>query len=343
MNVQHSDPVLRRKVAPKPAAETEQERGQTSGPAQLIARGFARAVSGAGPMIAENGRVARGRASLDEMLDQIAPESFVALVGDDDALPGIAVITQLGFASVIEAMTIGRFSQTAPTPRRATGTDSSLLADLLGQTFADLPASDPAASLRFRRPVPDHRLLPVLLEDVAYDLVTLDIDLIAGDHTRELTLTLCLPQSGGANVDDGDPVTGGDAATQWSAALQASVMNAPANLRAELGRVKLPLAEVLELGEGSTLVLPLTNLEEVRLVALDGVEMGQGRLGQARGMRAVRLVATPGQSIEPKMMSEAMPSNPGAVTSSAARAEGHSRGAEQVTQLPTPAATAIVE
>jgi flagellar motor switch protein FliM len=78
--------------------------------------------------------------------------------------------------------------------------------------------------------------------------------------------------------------------------LETAVMRAPASLRAELGRLTLPLSEVLDLGVGGALTLPLSALEEVRLTALDGTEQAVGRLGQSRGMRAIRLTALPSTS-----------------------------------------------
>jgi flagellar motor switch protein FliM len=95
----------------------------------------------------------------------------------------------------------------------------------------------------------------------------------------------------------------------WDQSLSASVMRAPASLRAELGRVTMPLSKVLELGVGGALTLPLSALEEVQLAALDGTVQAVGRLGQSRGMRAVRLTSWPnGKTPNPIMSEMAAPS-----------------------------------
>lgn len=284
------DPVLRRKIvrrAPDPQAAAP----AVSGPAREIVRGFARAVSEHAQLVAEGGARVHGRFSLAELLDSIDPDAFVGLLSPGS---GVAVIDQSGFSALIEAMTIGRLASRAPVSRRATPTDAALLAEVVNAMLAAQPGGDPAQPQTLRRPVPDHRLLPVLLEDGVYDRVSLDVTLVSGTVRRPARVTVALPVSAGQESS----VPTGAAATpapvdDWAHRLEASVMTAPASLRAELGRLTLPLSEVLTLGEGSALTLPLSALEEIRMVALDGTVHAVGRLGQARGMRAVRLTSWP--------------------------------------------------
>ncbi len=291
MTVHDRDPVLRRKLTPRmppPAAESD----SASGPAQGLARAFGRAISAAAPLVAEEPERQLRQATLPELLDSIDPEAFVTLLGPSPSGTALALVDQPGFATIIEALTIGRLGTRPPGPRRATPTDAALLTDVLNAAFAALGAEDPVGLLRCTRPVPDHRLLPILLEDVSYDLVALTATLVAGAVARPLRLMLALPRAEiVADLAEETPAEKGKA---WSEALEEAVMRAPASLRAELGRVTMPLAEVLELGVGGALILPLSNLEEVRLVALDGTPQAIGRLGQSRGMRAIRLTGWPG-------------------------------------------------
>lgn len=66
-------------------------------------------------------------------------------------------------------------------------------------------------------------------------------------------------------------------------------MQVEAQLEAVIARVKLPLGQVTSLREGDLLPLPLAALDRVGLDSSSGQTVGQGRLGQNRGMRAVRL------------------------------------------------------
>lgn len=296
------DPVLRRKLTRRPPP-TPIEVVDT-GPAAALVRAFARSLSANTALVAEDAVLHRKSASLAELLDTIEPDAFVITLVDG-AQVGLALLDQTGFSTLIEAMTVGRLSSRASDPRRATATDATLLAGIIDTSLGELGAGDPATRWRSARPVPDHRLLGILLDDGDFDLIAVTAQLVAGDVSRPARLMLALPRDPAS--PEVDLPAAKTAQQGWSNALEASVLAAPASLRAELGRVTLPLAEVLQLGVGSSLVLPLSNLEEVQLVALDGSPQGMGRLGQSRGMRAIRLTQIPGAARPDPVMQDAAP------------------------------------
>lgn len=296
---QTRDPVLRRKIAPRSRDPDEPPVAQRpDGPARDIARSFARSVSLAAPLVAENGQRSVARLSLAELLDAQDPDSFFGLArGGFDAPPGLIVMDQAGFVALVEAMTVGRLSARAPAPRRATATDAALVSSVIDAALSALEPDDPDSTLRIDRHVADPRLLPVLLEDTRYVRVSLSVGLVSGDLERRAQLQIAFPvamvSQAAAPPQRDDPAKAAPD-TGWSEALERAVLRAPASLRAELGRVTMPLSEVMTLGVGGALTLPLSVLEEVRLVSLDGTEQAVGRLGQSRGMRAIRLTAMPG-------------------------------------------------
>lgn len=299
MALDRHEPFLRRKVTPKPPVA---EAPVDAGPAAGLVRAVSRILSASTPLMAEEAGLHRKIASLPELLDAIEPDAFVATLSGGSAT-GLAVIDLSGFSALVEAMTIGRLATRAPAPRRATSTDSALLTGFLDTVLSDL-GGDPAGLRRCGRAVPDHRLIGVLLEDGGFDLVALTARLACGPVSRPMRLMLALPRGTAeiAATRDAEP-----AAPPWTAALEAAVMAAPASLRAELGRITLPLAEVLELGVGSALVLPLSALEDIQLVALDGSAQASGRLGQSRGNRAIRLTRLAGDRPPSPPMQDAMP------------------------------------
>lgn len=308
MNVETRDPLIRRKLAPRrPELDASNDSLVPQGPAGSIVRSFSRAITRAAPLIAERGRPSWSKVSQAELLDQIDPAAFVGLLCAPDSPPGLAIMSATGFSAIIEAMTIGVFATHTQTPRRPTATDSSLLSEVLNAALSGLGADDIASSYTVDRPVPDHRLLPVLLDDVRFDIVSLQITLVSGETERELELQLCFPVCAGQHPSEGGQAETAQTSDPWEAALEASVLAAQVRLRAELGRVTMPLAQVMELGTGAQVMLPLSNLEDVRLVALDGQEHAVGRLGQTRGMRAMRVISTHGT---PAAMAEMTPAHP---------------------------------
>lgn len=298
MPLDRHEPLLRRKVTPKPPAAPAPV---DSGPASGLVRAVSRILSSATPLMAEDTSLHRKSASLPELLDAIEPDAFVVTLSGAGAT-GLAVIDLSAFSALVEAMTIGRLATRAPAPRRATATDSSLLATFLDSVLADL-GDDPAGLLRCGRPVPDHRLIGVLLEDGDFDLVALTARLVCGAVSRPARVMLALPRGNGVPR----PAESVPEGPTWASALEAAVMAAPASLRAELGRLTLPLAEVLDLGVGSALTLPLSALEDIQLVALDGSVQASGRLGQSRGNRAVRLTRLAGDRPPNPPMQDAQP------------------------------------
>ena len=303
MDQKHGNPVLRRKLGPRPdAAAPRKAEG-----ARHLSRGLARAVSRIPGVVGSCPEPARRSASLPELLDLIDSESFVALIADPGGDLGLAVFDPVATVALVEALTIGRLSRTPPPGRRATPTDAQLLSEVIDTALADHdaqagPEDGHRASFRFQRFPTDYRLLELVLEAPRFDLIVQPLALLGEDVRRDGQFLLALPQPASADAQGATPpatgrrapITGrGDA---WSRALEAQVLAAPAQLNAVLGRVKMPLSEVMGLGVGSRVILPLSNLEEVELEALDGELLGSGRLGQFRTMRAVRLLTLGGHA-----------------------------------------------
>lgn len=299
------DSVLRRKLVPRPAepmfAFSAPEPQAPGG--RLLPRSFIRAASKVADLVVQASVRSSRPTSLAELIEMPEGDGFTALLSDGDGPPGLVIFDPGAFSSVIEAMTIGRLAPKPPASRRATTTDAALMGDLVDAVLAEVdanpdPADDFSAGFRLSGLVEDLRLLDVMLEDVPYALSVLDIDILSNGVGRKGQFTLALPQPAPDLPDlmasdlsfDDAPVFD----DSWKDALEASVMAAPTVLGAVLGRVRLPLSEALKLGVDSRLMLPLSQLEEVQLESLDRTTLALGRLGQYRGMRALRLTVLPG-------------------------------------------------
>jgi flagellar motor switch protein FliM len=77
----------------------------------------------------------------------------------------------------------------------------------------------------------------------------------------------------------------------FAAALAEQVTSAECALNAVLSRVSVPLSRIMGLKVGDVLALPAAQLDRVMFEGLDGRALDEGKLGQNRGMRALRLGA----------------------------------------------------
>ena len=66
-------------------------------------------------------------------------------------------------------------------------------------------------------------------------------------------------------------------------------MQADCRLDAVVGRLTLPLRQVMALTAGEMLILPSAALDAISLETLEGRRIAVARLGQHRGMRALKL------------------------------------------------------
>ena len=62
-----------------------------------------------------------------------------------------------------------------------------------------------------------------------------------------------------------------------------------------VARVSLPLSRLMDLQVGELMALPRAGIDRISFEGLDGRAVAEGRLGQNRGMRAVRL--TPAEPV----------------------------------------------
>jgi flagellar motor switch protein FliM len=201
---------------------------------------------------------------------------------------------------MIEMQTMGRVSPLPAPARKPTRTDAAMVAALIDSALAGLEAELSeeadlvwAGGFRYASFLEDARPLGLLLEDQAYRVLRCEVSLAQGAKGGEVLLAL--PAEGrGRRPDAGKPTIDTDAGPAFAAALADQVLGADAEVRAMVGRVTLPLSRVMALAPGDLLALGQAALDRVTLEGIDGCGLASGRLGQTRGMRAVRIVLAPG-------------------------------------------------
>ena len=246
------------------------------------------------------------RRSLAELVDLAPERSLIAVLDGPAEGLGVIMIAPQVLAGFVEAQTIGRVKSTELAARKPTRTDAAMVAGLidaalrgLEQALAEEADLVWAGGFRYASFLDDPRPLGLLLEDTSYRVLRAEIDLAGGARGGEILLAL--PAEGRGMVPGAKPGAqdGGDHGHDFMQAMSDRVNGAASGLDAVLARLTLPLNHILALVEGTLLALPLAGLDRISLEGLDGRRVAEGRLGQNRGMRAIRLnegFAAEGQS-----------------------------------------------
>ncbi len=239
------------------------------------------------------------QAALAEVLDLIESGMFLAILeGRRDAM-GLVVACPTVMAGMIEAQTTGRVDTSTPPKRKPTRTDAALMAPMVDaflrrvdQRCAELPQSDIVSGYVYGSYLDDPRPLGLMLDDGQFHIMHLRVSL--GFGAKEGDWYFIVPEPLEAMPASSEIDQAELEARDWQDRLQVAVGGSEVVIKATLGRVQITLTEAMRLRPGDVLRLPETALETLVLETITHEPLGIGRLGQARGQRAVRLTADPG-------------------------------------------------
>ena len=242
--------------------------------------------------------LAQARVSLAEVLEVPPERALVAVLEGPGEGLGMLALSPEVFQAMVEVLTIGRVAPVASAARKPTRTDAAMLAPMIDAALIDLEAGLAeeadltwAGGWRYASFLEDPRPLGLMLEDFAYRLVTVEVDLALG--ARQGRVVLALPAEGrGRKPRDKALGAASDTAAmerRFAEDMAEQVSHAQVRLDAVLTRLSVPLSRVASLAVGDQLVLSAAALDKISLEGLDGRKMAEGRLGQNRGLRAVRL------------------------------------------------------
>lgn len=232
--------------------------------------------------------------ALAEVLDLAESGMLYALLEGPKERMGLIMVDAAVLAGIIEAQTTGLVIASPVSPRKPTRTDAALLAPMIeaflqqvAQCCAGLPCERQVTGFVYGSFQNDPRPLGLMLEDGTYTIVKLSVAL--GFGAKAGNWFLIIPQ-GGAELDQlapDEPASEQD--DDWKARLEFAINSSPVTLDAVLCRLQISLTDVLRLRVGDILRVPDSALESLTLETLDQATVSEGRLGQARGQRAVRL------------------------------------------------------
>jgi flagellar motor switch protein FliM len=241
-------------------------------------------------------------ASLTEVLETPMQRAMTLMLhGPGDAM-GLMVLSGQMLAAMIEMLTLMRLAPHTPDPgdlRKPTRTDAAMVVEFVDAALAGLDANlgalGGARSFRYAAFIDDPRPLHLMMEDGDYQVFTCDLVLEDGSRSGSMTLALPVPRPDAARSDlaaadatpDVAPQVQGD--DSFTSDLAATVRDLPVCLDAALIQLSLTIERVMHLQVGEVVPLPLANLDQITVMGLQGQCVARARLGQNRGLRALRL------------------------------------------------------
>lgn len=289
------DGVIRRKIAAAKAVLAEGGPGADRG----WRLGLARAARDRLSLSVEVTALTMQRLSLAELLELPPHHALIAVLQGPAESMGLLILSPPVLAAMIEAQTLGKVSTSPLASRKPTRTDAAMVAPTLDaalegleQALAQEADLHWAGGFRYASFLDDPRPLGLLLEDIDYRVLTADLSLGLG--ARQGAVILALPAEGKGAMPAA-AVSGPDAAAQsglvFAQALAEQVEETACVLDAVVSRVSLPLNRVLGLKVGEVIPLLRAAIDRIQVEGMDGRRLAEGRLGQNRGMRAIRLTS----------------------------------------------------
>jgi flagellar motor switch protein FliM len=286
--------VIRRKVA---AARLSPVEGPQQGVPRLWPLALARATRDSLALGLEATSLVTSQFSLTELLDVVPERSLIAVLdGPHDGL-GVIILSPAVLAALIEVQTLGQVMPGPAQTRKPTRTDAAMVAGWIDTALhgvevlltydADMPWAD---GFRYASFLDDARPLGLLLEDVPYRVVTVEVSLAMGLKSGPVLLALPAHGRGRAPKVLAPEAVVPPIGPIFAEEMEERIMAAECTLQAVIARVRMPLSRVLDLTEGAILPLAEAGIDRILVEAADGRPLGEGRLGQHRGHRAVRLM-----------------------------------------------------
>ncbi len=234
------------------------------------------------------------RVSLTELLDLAPERALVSLLDGPQGGLGVLLLAPGVTAALIEMQTLGRLASQPALARKPTRIDAAMVAGVIDRALAGLDdtlAEEAdriwAAGFRYASFLEDLRPLALLLEEESYRVLLADVAVGAG--ARDGQVILVLPAIGrGERATSASAEA--DAAPLFTKALAEQVLQVDCRLDAVIGRLTLPIRQIMAFQPGDILDLPLAGVDAVSIETMDGRRIARARLGQNRGMRALKVL-----------------------------------------------------
>jgi flagellar motor switch protein FliM len=250
-------------------------------------------------------RLNQSRGSLAEVLDLPPDRAMIAVLEGPGEGLGLMAISAPVLAAMTEIQTIGRVSAVPQAVRKPTRTDAAMVAGFVDAALEGLELAlaeeadlQWAGGFRYASFLDDPRPLGLLMEDIDYRILTAEVSVEDGARTGQILMVLPAAGRGKRPKTLASAVPAAVAGHAFAEDLAEQVDGAACVLTAVIHHLICPLSDVIALQVGDLLPLSFASLDQVGFEGIDGQRIAEGRLGQNRGMRAVRLTP-PAQPKEP--------------------------------------------
>lgn len=265
------------------------------------------------------------QASLTEVLETPMQRALIVMLQGTGEGMGLLVICGQMLAAMTEILTLMRLAPNGPAEedlRKPTRTDAAMAVEFIdavmagfervladgrgagdaaggsaGDAGGDAGGATWAQGYRYAAFIDDPRPLHLMLEECDYHLLSAQLALEDGGRRGEVTLALPVPAPAFAEFSAPLPDISFDLplaeGPDFTEALAQKVQDLPVQINAAIAQIHLPLERILRLQSGEVIALPLASLDQIAVLGLDGRRIAGGRLGQNRGMRALRLTDLP--------------------------------------------------
>lgn len=240
-------------------------------------------------------RLSLDRMSLTEVLELAPDRGLIAVLEGPAGALGVIMLAPDVLAGMIEAQTTGIVTAQPAAQRRPTRTDAAMVAGMIDGALEELERGVDglddciwAKGYRYASFLEDIRPLGLLLEEGAYRLFRAEVSLSLG--AKNGSIFMALPAE--VHVDKEKPseaLRAASAAAIFHKGLAAQVLGADCELDGVLARTSLSLSQIMDFEVGQVLALPGAAVERISVEGMDGRKLWEGRLGQNRGLRAIRL------------------------------------------------------
>ncbi len=235
------------------------------------------------------------RMTLAEILELSPERGLISVLEGPRQALGVLMLGPEVLAGMIEAQTTGIVT-TGPAPeRRPTRTDAAMVAAMIDGALEELERGltgqedgDWAMGYRYASFLEDIRPLGLLLEDIPYRVLRAEVNLAYG--AKKGMVFMALPAEVRlADAAPADALRNAAEALLFSQGFCEHVLCSPSQLDGVLARISLSLAQVMGFELGQVLPLGGAASDRISVEGMDGRKLWEGKLGQNRGLLAVRL------------------------------------------------------
>jgi flagellar motor switch protein FliM len=304
------DDVIRRKLGAAKAGAASRAIEGRPGPEKAWRLALARSARDKIKLSLDVTRLTLDRMSLAEVLELVPERGLIGVLEGPARALGVILLAPDVLAGMTEAQTIGIVTAASAPERRPTRTDAAMAAGMIDEALQQLeeglkdqPDGAWAIGYRYASFLEDVRPLGLLLEELPYLVLRAQVSLAGGAKSGAIFMALPAETRIGAQLPPSELQSITDALL-FTHEFAEQILAADCRLEGVLARISLRLSDVMEFEVEQILPLGKATLDMISLEGMDGRHLGDARLGQNRGYRALRMNQTlPAQ--------EARPNDPG--------------------------------